>query len=85
MTVGTPFIIDNPTEEFENHSRTEKGETGSPKELPFEFSRTRMWNESLYSPEIGGGHSIASLEKELGEIKLLITDIKNILKDIFEV
>ena len=87
MEIGTPFIVDNSDREFENHienssdiANAEKTNSPFGESLPFEFSRTRMWNESLYSPEIGGGHSIAVLEKELGEIKTLITDIKDILK-----
>ena len=83
MDNRTPFILNDEDTDFENHCRD--GSESSDNTAPFSFSRTRMWNESLYSPEIGGGHSIAVLEKELGEIKTLITDIKDILKDIFEI
>ncbi len=82
MEIGTPFIIDNTDGEFENHADTGNC-TQQP--LPFEFSRTRMWSENFYSPEIGNGHSIAALGKELEDIKVLISDIKNILCDIFEI
>ncbi|MBE6879059.1 MAG: hypothetical protein E7488_07870 [Ruminococcaceae bacterium] len=92
MEIGTPFIIDNPDGEFENHIDRNSAKTGtdtgnkfSDDSLPFEFSRTRMWNENFYSPEIGNGHSIAALDKELKDIKMLISDIKNILTDIFEI
>ncbi|MBQ9844873.1 MAG: hypothetical protein IJO54_02185 [Oscillospiraceae bacterium] len=102
MEIGTPFIIDNPHIEFENHCPTaERAENAAEKDLnkgvadiikdttsdsplPFEFSRTRMWNENFYSPEIGNGHSIAALHSELNEIKELIGEIKDILKEIFE-
>ena len=91
MEIGTPFIIDNTHEEFENHIENTSGKANAGKannpfseSLPFEFSRTRMWNENFYSPEIGCGHSIAALGKELGEIRILLSDIKDILSDIFE-
>ena len=80
MEIGTPFIIE--AEEFENHSVVAEDETQN--KLPFEFSRTRTWNESLYNPEIGSGHSITALTKEISEIKELVRDIKNILKETFE-
>jgi len=92
MDIGTPFIIDNPDGEFENHigkgsakAAPDSANNSSDCSLPFEFSRTRMWSENFYSPEIGNGHSIAALGKELEEIKVLISDIKNILMDIFEI
>lgn len=81
MKTETPFVIEN--EEFENHMVFSDSDTSD--KLPFEFSRSRMWNESFYSPEIGNGHSITVLSKELAEIKELIGDIKNLLKDIFEI
>ncbi|MBR6519203.1 MAG: hypothetical protein IKT63_05980 [Oscillospiraceae bacterium] len=91
MEIGTPFIIDNSDREFENHientsDRTNAERANNPfsESLPFEFSRTRMWNENFYSPEIGCGHSIAALGKELGEIRILLSDIKDMLSDIFE-
>ena len=80
MEIGKPFIIES--EEFENHSENNEGVTQD--KLPFEFSRTRMWNENFYSPEIGNGHSIAALKEELTDIKNLINDIKNILRETFE-
>lgn len=80
MKTETPFVIEN--EEFENHMVFSDDTSDS---LPFEFSRSRMWNESFYSPEIGNGHSITVLSKELAEIKELIGDIKKLLKDIFEI
>ena len=83
MEIGTPFIIDNTPEEFENHTDSSTNNSAQ-NPFPFEFSRTRMWNESFYSPEIGCGHSIAALGKELGEIRILLSDIKDMLSDIFE-
>lgn len=84
MEIGTPFIIDNTHEEFENHTDGGSTKDSAQNPLPFEFSRTRMWNENFYSPEIGCGHSIAALGKELGEIRILLSDIKDMLSDIFE-
>ena len=78
---NTPFLIEK--EEFENHSVTDSCD-GTDK-LPFEFSRSRMWSENFYSPEMGNGHSIAALHRELEQIKLLTGEIKDILKDIFEI
>ena len=98
MEIGTPFIIDTTEEHPQNNNlgnySTECGNSGynadrfAPNEdvaVPFEFSRSRMWSENFYSPEIGAGHSIASLEKELCEIKQLIADIKDMLKNLFEI
>ena len=81
MEIGTPFILNIADEIPENHISDDNIFNDK---LPFEFCRSRMWSENFFSPEIGSGHSIASLEKELCEIKQLVTDIKNILKDLFE-
>ena len=92
MEIGTPFIVDSSDREFENHienssdiANAEKTNSPFGESLPFEFSRTRMWNENFYSPEIGCGHSIAALGKELEDIKALVADIRDILKDLFEI
>ena len=92
MEIGTPFIVDNSDREFENHIENSSDianaeNTNNPfgESLPFEFSRTRMWNENFYRPEIGCGHSIAALGKELEDIKALVADIRDILKDLFEI
>jgi len=80
MEIGKPFIIESA--EFENHSAV--SENDAQDKLPFEFIRTRMWSENFCSPEISGEHSIAALEKELCDIKELVRDIRNILKETFE-
>lgn len=88
MEIGTPFIIECPEEEFENHIDTGTKNTDTvnltDEELPFRFSRTRMWSENFYSPEIGNGHSIAALGKEMEDVKQLLGEIRDILKGIFE-
>ena len=98
MEIGTPFLLDitdelpqnnstvcNNTNYTNNSYGTDNLDASQDIAVPFEFSRSRMWSENFYSPEIGAGHSITTLEKELCEIKQLVKDIKNILKDLFEI
>ena len=98
MEIGTPFIVDTTEEQPQNNNTayysnsysnssydTDKSGKSEDIAIPFEFSRSRMWSENFYSPEIGAGHSIATLEKELCEIKQLVSDIKDILKNLFEI
>ena len=97
MEIGTPFIVDTTEEQPQNNNTayysnsysnssydTDKSGKSEDIAVPFEFSRSRMWSENFYSPEIGCGHSIAALGKELGEIRILLSDIKDMLSDIFE-
>ena len=83
MEIGTPFIIDTADDIPQNHS-FEETETAAASSFPFEFSRSRLWSESVTAAEIKGTENTFCLEKEIGEIKQLIADIKNVLNDIFE-
>lgn len=83
MEIGTPFIIDIADDIPPNHSYDEKEAAGDTA-VPFEFSRSRLWSESVTAAEIKGTENTFCLEKEIGEIKQLIADIKNVLNDIFE-
>ena len=74
------FLIDVDENNMENHISDETDNI----DFPFEYSTTNVWNKNFFSPENSSNLSFDTLYSELGEIKLLITDIKNILSDIFE-
>lgn len=74
------ILIDVDENNMENHISDETDNI----DFPFEYSTTNVWNKNFFSPENSSNLSFDTLYSELGEIKLLITDIKNILSDIFE-
>lgn len=76
MKCDKPFII--PQEDFENYAENENGD------VSFNYSKTNIWSNSFLSPEIPTENVTQDILSQLGEIKELITDIKNILKDMFE-
>ncbi|MBE6894455.1 MAG: hypothetical protein E7483_02465 [Ruminococcaceae bacterium] len=72
METGTPFIIEpseSPENFAENNSRI------------FSYSKTNIWNSSFESPEISCDFQL--LHQDLTEIKNLICDIRDSIKDFF--
>lgn len=80
MKTDKPFAVVADESTMENHICA----AGDDSNFPFEYSTTNVWNKNFFSPENSSNLSFDTLYSELGEIKLLITDIKNILSDIFE-
>lgn len=80
MKTDKPFAVDADESTMENHICA----AGDDSNFPFEYSATNVWDKNFFAPENSADLSFDTLYSELGEIKLLITDIKNILSDIFE-
>ena len=76
MKYGTPFVIDTSVDELENHSicNTDSDST-------FNWQKTNVWNSSFNSPEISCDFEL--LHNDIKEIKQLICDIKECLKEFF--
>lgn len=75
-----PFLIDCSETEPENHI----AETENEAVMPFEFSKTNIWNDSFFAGENMTDTSFDTLYAQLDEIKTLINDIKHLLSSIFE-
>ena len=68
-----PIILGNDIP-FENHCDTENNS--------FNFSRTNVWDNTFSSPEISC--DFALLHNDLQQIKQLICDIRDCLRNFFE-
>jgi len=75
MEIGTPFVLEA-DKDFKEYSAegTQSGGT-------LRYSKTNIWNSSFESPEISCDFNL--LHQDLMEIKSLICDIKDCLKDFF--
>lgn len=76
MTDNNTFLIDAETNVPENHISEDNSSL-------FEFSKTTVWDQNFFAPESGTA-AFDVLFSELGEIKFLISGIKDLLADIFE-
>ena len=78
MTENNIYFIETDGNNLENHIHTEDNAAS----FPFEFSHTNVWNQSFLPPE-NCNTSFEPLYIELADIKQLLNEIRDFLKETF--
>lgn len=74
MEYGKPYLITDADFSADNYAQTDDNNE-------YSFSKTNIWNSSLNTAEPFSDLSV--LHSDLQEIKVLIGDIKDFIKDFF--
>ncbi|MEG0020728.1 MAG: hypothetical protein RR846_09675 [Oscillospiraceae bacterium] len=77
MNIKNPYVIDVDSMTLDNFIPSDEGE------LPFEFSKTKLWTESFFEGE-NPPPPYGELLSELQAIRELTADIQSLLHKVFK-